>query len=310
MSIRRTLVATLAAAAALLLSAGPALAQTGIADRSSYVVLTGRLDVPEGATYDTAVIFDGPMTIEGSVTGDAVAFNGDIIVRGTVDGNVTSLNGRVTVTAAGHVGGDVVSSEAPLVAPGSVAGTVRQGTDFNVGWSVAFGRFLWWLITTGSVFVLGLLLTLLLPRAADAVAEAALRRAGASAGWGAAAFFGLPILAVVAMLTVVAGLAGFSLLLALVLVYLVGYTAGALALGRALLKPPRARFVAFLAGFAILRAAALVPVLGGLLFVLAAGWGIGACVVAAFRAGRGRSAAGVASPPNATPPVPPMPAMP
>ena len=97
---------------------------------------------------------------------------------------------------------------------------------------------------------------------------------------------------------------------ALSLIYTVAYTVGAYALGRILVKPPRHRFLAFLAGFAILRVAALIPVLGGLLFVLTAGWGMGAAIVAAYRAGRGRTEGPPALAGTMPPPTPPMPSLP
>lgn len=311
-STRRWVVAALFAGALLVAggsaSAGSIHAATAAdAEDGAFVVLTGRLDVSEGATYQAAVIFDGPLTVQGHVTKDAIAFNGDVIVSGEVDRNVTALNGRVVVQQGAHVGGNVVSSEPPTVAPGTVDGSVRQGAEFDVRWPALFGRVFWWFITTGSVFVLGLLLTLLLPRAADGLGQAALHRVGPSAGWGAAGFLGLPILGVIAAVTVVAGLAGIGLLLALLLIYTVGYTVGAFALGRLLVKEPRGRFLAFLAGFGILRVVALVPVLGGLAFVVAAGWGIGAIIVAAFLAGRGGSATTSLPGGTALPPIPPMP---
>ena len=298
---------------AFLAAAAPALAQTSGSSTTtgnSFVVLTGRLEVAAGETYDTAVIFDGPLLMDGTVLHDAVAFNGDVIVTGSVGGNVVALNGRVVVQEGAHVGGNVTSKEAPEIAPGTVAGTISHGTNFDVHWGRVFGRVFLWFVMSGSVFLLGIVLTLLLPRAADAAADAAVRRVGPSIGWGAAGFFGLPVLGVLALVTVVAGAAGLGLLLALLLIYTVAYTVGAYALGRILVKPPRHRFLAFLAGFAILRVAALIPVLGGLLFVLTAGWGMGAAIVAAYRAGRGRTEAPSALPGVTPPPTPPMPSLP
>ena len=120
---------------------------------------------------------------------------------------------------------------------------------------------------------------------------------------------GLPFLAFILMVTLVAGLLGLGLLLALLLIYSVAYAAGALSFGRLILKPPRPRFVAFLSGWAILRVAALIPVLGGLL-VATAVWGLGAIVVAGFVADGARPpgpSSGVRVP---MPPPPPIPALP
>jgi hypothetical protein len=316
MGIRARLAIGALLGSAVLAIAGPALAQTSPAarDHNAFVVVTGRLEVRTDDIYDAAVILDGPLLIDGTVVHDAVAFNGDVIVMGSVGGNVVSLGGRVVVRQGAHVGGDVTSREAPEVAPGTVDGRVSQGANLDVRWARVVGRGLLWLIMSGSVFLLGLLLTLVLPRAADSSAEVAVRRVGPSAGWGAAGFFGLPLVGILVLATVVAGAAGLGLLLALLLIYIVSYTVGANALGRSIVKPPRHRFLAFLAGFAILRGAALVPVLGGLLFVLTAGWGLGAIIVAGFRAGRGRAEPpAVAGAPQAMagpPPMPPMPSPP
>ena len=313
MSRRRRFAAVVSCAGALIVMGGTAGAHAKVAAATStendrpFVVLTGELRIPAGERYTNAIIFHGDLVIEGDVAQNAIAFNGDVVVSGHVGGNVTALNGVVIVQRSGSVDGDVISSDPPDVAPGTVAGSISQGTRLDVKWPALFGRVFWWFATTGSVFVLGLLLTLLLPRAADALAATALGRVGPTIGWGVAGFLGLPVLGFLATITVIAGLAGIGLLLSLMLIYTVAYTVGAYALGRALVKEPRGRFLAFLAGFGILRVAALVPVLGGLAFVVIAGWGIGAMIVATFRAGRGAAGTPSLGGSVAIPPMPPMP---
>jgi hypothetical protein len=107
----------------------------------------------------------------------------------------------------------------------------------------------------------------------------------------------------------VASLLGLGVLLALVLIYSLGYAAGAFAFGRLLLKPPTHRFLAFLLGWGILRLVALIPILGGLLFMAATIWGLGAIVVAAYRTSRSTTPAALAPAPGDTP-MPPMPSAP
>lgn len=60
-------------------------------------------------------------------------------------------------------------------------------------------------------------------------------------------------------------------------------------LGRAIVKPPRGRILAFLAGLAILRAVALVPILGVLVWLAAVVVGLG-LLGAAIGAARGPDA--------------------
>jgi hypothetical protein len=96
---------------------------------------------------------------------------------------------------------------------------------------------------------------------------------------------------------------GLFLLLALALLYTLGYVAGAHVLGRQLVKPPSSRFLAFLIGWMILRGIGLIPVLGGLAWVLASIAGLGAIVLAA----RGSRPAAVPPGPVAPIPAPPPP---
>jgi hypothetical protein len=277
---------------------------------SAFVVLTGQLDVHEGTIVRSAVIFNGPMTIEGSVTESAVAFNGDVSITGSVGQNVVALNGRVFVGPGARVGGDVVSRETPVISPGAaVSGSIRQrDMSFEFGRFGFLGRIAWWVAVSIASLLTGLLLVLVWPRAADALAELARGKTGPAIGFGALVFFGLPIVAVIAMVTVVGLLFGIGLLMASLLVYGIAYTAGAFALGRLLLKPPTKRILAFLLAWGILRVVALIPVIGSLQFLAIAIWGFGAIVLAARQARRDATMNTGPPPPAHPDPLPPMPA--
>ena len=199
-----------------------------------------------------------------------------------MDGDVVAVNGRVTLGPRARVGGDVVSRDLPrdrAVRPPSTDGVRRSSRfDVNAGQFAAIGRFLVWIATTVSSFLLGLVLVLFVPRAADATASTAARRLGASIGFGFLMLIGIPIAAVIAMALLVGIPLGLGVLLALGLLYWLGYTVGAFALGRRLVAAPRHRMLAFLAGFGILRVLALIPVVGGLVWLGATVWGLGALV--------------------------------
>ena len=109
---------------------------------------------------------------------------------------------------------------------------------------------------------------------------------GPTIAWGLLLFFGLPILAVIALVTIVGIPLGVALLLALLPLYAIGYTTSAWLLGRRLVGPPRGRLLAFLAGLAILRLLAIIPVLGGIVWFGATVVGLGALMVATWRARR------------------------
>lgn len=271
------------------------------------IVLTGQVVVPAGQTVGDVVIFNGPATIDGTVQGSVTSFNGDVSISGTVTGDVTSFKGLVTVAAGARVGGDLVTQSAPNVASGATI----EGDRRRVNTDVIFGRFAWisrfavWVAVSVSILVLGLLLLLFAPRAAESVAIAAVERIGASIGWGVGLFFGLPILSVIALVTIVGIPFGLGMVLGLALIYSAGYTASCFALGRALLKPPTSRYLAFLAGWAIVRVASLIPFISGLVWLVAVVYGLGILAVAARRR---EPMVSVAAPGTMPPPPPPAPA--
>jgi len=317
MSVRSKLTVVLIAAVGLLGIAGPALAGvSGSGDAfgrgNAFVVLTGRLDLPKGTEASDAVIFNGDASIAGDVSNNVVAFNGDVLVSGNVGKNVVSLNGRVTLSPGAHVGGDVVSRFAPNIASSAtVDGRIRGVNRFNVnaGEFTFVGHFVVWIATTVSSFLLGLALILFAPRAVDTVASTAVRRFGASVGFGFLVLFATPIVAVIALVILVGIPLGLGMLFALGFFYWLGYTFGAYALGRRLVAAPTHRLVAFLAGWGIFRAVALIPVLGGLGWLAATVWGLGALAIAARSAGR-EPVAVVGTPTSGAPPVPPPPPIP
>lgn len=135
----------------------------------------------------------------------------------------------------------------------------------------------------------GLLLYMLAPRALDAARAAARERTAGAVGWGLLIFFGVPILAVLAFLTLVGIPLAIALLLAVFPLYVLGYVTSAWLLGVRLVagRP----VLGFLAGWAILRVLALVPVLGGLVWFGATVFGLGALGAAAWRARRGPTVA-------------------
>jgi len=124
-------------------------------------------------------------------------------------------------------------------------------------------------------------------------------RLGATIGWGVAIAIGVPLLAILALVTLVGIPFGIALLLAAIPVLLVAYATGAWLVGRRVLRNRSASpWGALLAGWGILRLVALIPVIGGLVGLAATVVGLGALTVALWRARR----------PGATPARPEAPA--
>jgi hypothetical protein len=267
---------------------------------SDQIVMNGRLIVADGDTVDTAVLFHGTATIDGTVTKSVVVFDGPTEISGHVQQDVFVFSGPVTVRSGAQIDGDLVTSETPTVESGATISGEQQrvSTRFDAGAVGVASRFAWWLGYSVSTLVLGLLLLLFAPRVDAAIVRAMRERTGASIGFGALVFFLLPVVAVFMLVIVVALPLGLFMLLALALLYTVGYVAGAHAIGRLLVKLPTSRYLAFLAGWGILRVIGLIPALGGLAWVLASIFGLGVLWVA------GRLAAAEPSEARAVPPTP------
>ena len=288
----------------LLILVPGAVAQDDGSNSDDHVVLTGGLVVPEGETAKTVVVFNGGVRIDGTVTQTLVVFNGRTEITGTVGEDVIVFNGSVVLRSGSRVGGDVVSRQAPRIEEGAtVEGSVDDLPTRWDYWDITFvGRLAWWIAYTVSTLVLGLVL-LMLARGLDPASVRALReRLGGTIGFGLLWFVVLPIVAVLLSITVVGAPLGLFLLLALGLVYSIGYVVGALALGRLVVKEPRSRYMAFLAGWGAFRLIALVPFLGGIAWFVATVLGLGSLWVAA-------RAAPTESRPVAPPlaPLPPLP---
>jgi len=265
--------------------ATPAWAQDGQADEA-FVVLSGRADVPEGEEVGDLVVFHGSSAVDGTVSGSLVAFDAPVTISGEVDGDVVVFNGRVELRDGANVTGDVVSRSDPVVDSGATIGGETQRIQTNVDWDGFgwVGRLAWWLAVSVSTLVVGLVLLWLVGRGAGGIVDAGRTGIGPSIGWGLLAFFGLPILGIIALVTIVGIPLGLGVLAALGLIYAIGYSATAWIVGRRLLREPTAWILAFLAGWGILRVLALVPILGGLVGFAAVVFGLGALAVVIWRA--------------------------
>lgn len=252
---------------AFLLLAAPAGAAPvdGEADDDALVVLNGDVSVEEGEVSQGVYVLSGDAAIDGEVDGDVVLVDGLARVRGRIDGNLVTIAGRAHLFRGARVTGDLIyGDDPPRIAPGArVAGDVeKEGWTDSLDLVPFVGALVFWLAIGISSVVLGGLLLLIAPRAADALHARAQAQIGPAIAVGLAIFIVLPIVALISAITLVGLPLAIGIGLALLPLAAVAYVATAYALGRAIVKPPRERILSFLVGLAILRAAALVPVLG------------------------------------------------
>jgi len=265
------------------------------------VVIRGNVTVPRGETVDGVVVFSGDARIAGRSDGDVVVLAGDALVSGRIDGDLVMASGQARLLPSAYVSGDVdYGDERPIVAGQAIVRGEVTGKDW--GDSVDFLPFAlgigFWLLMSGSALLLGCLLLLIAPRAADAIYERSRERIGPLIAIGIAITICLPIAAVIASITIVGIPLAFAILLALLPLAAVAYVTAAWALGRRLVKEPRNRFLSFLAGLAILRLLALLPIFGGFVSIAAMvlGFGLIGAAIGAAREPRRQSPAPAQSP--------------
>jgi cytoskeletal protein CcmA (bactofilin family) len=275
--MRRALV-LLVASLALLAAAPGAAAQSGGDTEEATVVINGDVTVERGETVEGVFIVNGDARIAGRVDGDVVLAAGDALVSGRVDGNLVTIAGQARLLPTASVGGDLIyGDERPQVAPAATVDGSIEKEDWadSIGLFPFIGAFVFWLAMSISAAVLGILLLLIAPRAADAVFAQARERIGPTIAIGIAILIVLPLAALLAAITLVGLPLGIGIGLALLPLAAIAYVTSAWALGRAIVKPPRGQIIAFLAGLAILRALALVPILGVLIWLAAVVVGLG-----------------------------------
>jgi hypothetical protein len=260
-----------------------------VARTEDQVVLSGTVVVPRGRSVGEVVVFHGRAIVAGVVVGDVVVVDGPVVVSGQVSGSVVTLNGPIRLASTASIGGDVLGSESVRLEPGAlVRGDVREDVSITPrGALAALGALLGAVAIAFSALLLLLVLLALVPRGLDRVATAATTAPFASAGWGVVAAVALPALALVGIASILGLPLGLSLLLGFGLIALVGYVLAAFTVGRLIVREPRGRVGALFAGWGIAAAIGLVPFLNVLAWVLGSLFGLGAAIVAVWRARRG-----------------------
>jgi len=253
------------------------------------IVLAGTVTVPQGERVGEVVVFSGRVEVDGVVTGDVVILEGPVTVAGQVNGSVIAADGVIRLAGSARVGGDVLASDEVRVRPGAkVGGETRGATRFSLEAPLAvLGKLLGPVAVAFSVLLVGLALVLLAPRGADAVAEALTEAPLASLGWGILVAVSVPVASVALVVSVLGFPLGLALFLSLGLWWLVGLTWAAWCAGRGLVRAPRGRGAAMVSGWAILAAVGLVPILNAAVWTLVPILGLGAMLVAVWRARHG-----------------------
>jgi hypothetical protein len=274
------------------------------------VVLAGDVVVPKGTVVGEVVVFSGTATVSGVALGDVVVLHGPALIAGQVSGDVIVLDGPVRLLGTAQVNGDVRAGRSVTVRPGAqIGGTVQRDVVFTLAGPLdAFGPLLAPAAMAVSILLLLLFLLFVAPRAGDRIAEAARTAPLASAAWGIGSAVLVPVVAVALLASVLGLPLGLAALLGLGALWLFGIASATWALGRLVVREPRSRVGAVGAGWGIGVVLGLVPVLNVVWWGLAGIAGLGAAIVATWRARghgprppRGRHRARRARPPEEQP---------
>lgn len=277
------------------LSPSAALAAPGDAEDDDFLMRIGAdVVIPEGETAGSVVVIDGNVQIDGSVRNTVVVIDGDATVTGTIEGDLTVISGTINLQSGSSVQ-NVTSIRGDLFrdADAVVTGEVNERDNFQFFQGVAaIFSFFFWLGMSVAVVAAGLIFAAV---GARQLTTSALSMTGDAVGSIIGVAFvviGLPVLAVIAIATLIGLPLGLGLLFFLVpalwfLGYIVAGTRLGLAITRASGREPGAHpYLATFVGLVIFQGLILIPVLGGLVAAVAGTWGAGALAATAFRAAR------------------------
>jgi cytoskeletal protein CcmA (bactofilin family) len=166
----------------------------------------------ETVNLDAAGKVDGSMTafgqtvtIDGHLGRDLLDMGDQTIISGTIDGEVRAKGNLMSIASTAQIAGPIrfEGNHPATVEAGAKLASPVQFTEMSHESQYREGHYYVWRIIWTAAFVLfGMVLFLLLPKFASEVVDAG-ERVGAPIGLGVLVFFGVPIAAVIACVTVV-----------------------------------------------------------------------------------------------------------
>ena len=260
------------------------------------VVFVANGDADIAGTVNTVTVINGTATLHGSTVEAVVAINGTVALEEgtTVLGNVRSINSTVTQAEGVEIAGGIKGFDAELI---------------TIGMFLAPALLLFALGIALASLAAGLLLAAVGARqvrsAERVIADEPLKVFGV----GLLGAIVIPIVAIVAMITIVGAPLGLGILLGfLPLVAFVGFLVAGIFVGEEVLgtrKEPAAErpYRGALLGIVLLQVIGLVPVLGGLATAVASLLGFGAILLLGWRIVRGTGAGQTTVPTSAPAPI-------
>lgn len=280
--------------ALLLFVPAVAYAQTS-GDDGLLLRIGGTVTVDADETVETLIVLDGDATVRGTVE-DVVVVSGDITLTDATVRNLTVVSGEVSL-----MGSTLISEDLHLVdgnlnqsADARVAGSVYEGGEVGFGVALGVVSVLLYLGLSVALVVLAFAIAAFAGRQSNAAGLAITNDTGSVALAALIFWVVVPLIAVLAFITVIGIPTGLMILLmVLPALAIVGYAVAGLRLGTWILyrgRPsdlPDHPYLAALIGVGLFQLVGWIPFVGFLVATLAGLAGTGAIALLAWRGFRG-----------------------
>lgn len=282
---------------ALLLAFVPssALAQDADDDAGGLLLrINGEARVERGESVGTLIVIDDNAFVAGTVRDNLFVINGDATVTGAVEGDITVISGALDLRGGSSVNDvTLIDSDLTRATSAVVSGDVTERGDwFFVLPGLVFG-ILFWIAMTIAVIVAGLVFAAVAGRQLRGFAGSLATSTGPTLLATLILWIGVPLVAAIAMVTLIGIPLGIGLLVFLLpALWFLGYIVfgtwiGTFLTSRAGASPDRRPYLEVTLGLLVLQVAALIPVVGVITLVLGGLWGAGAIAYAAWTGWRG-----------------------
>jgi cytoskeletal protein CcmA (bactofilin family) len=265
---------------------------------------------PAGKVGGSVTSFVNTLTIDGTVGRDILAFVNATTISGKIGGGLQAQGNTLRFNSGAQVDGPVkfkgnsppdVSSGAKLAVPVQFTQLEHHSRYQDSGF------YIWHVIWTAAVILFGMVLFLLLPNFARATVDSA-ERYGASVGLGVLVFFGVPIAALIACITVVGLLLGISTFILWITAMNCAQIVVGTIVGQWLMGHTRETWQLIgrmVVGVILVRVVEMIPFFGGWVKFAVLLWGMGAISLAIYRHFTPARTAAVPVSPVMPPPLPP-----
>lgn len=271
------------------LPASVAAAQTNDDDDGFVLQVNRPVTVAADEVMSGVVVFSDDAIVDGRVADILWVVDGNATVKGQVGGDVLIVNGTLNLESGATVKNvTLVRSEMTRADGATITGDLNERSEFvSFGWGASIFSFVFWIGTTIVILLAGLAFVALGGRHLTETALTMTAKPVESAVTALVTWIALPILGVLAMITLIGiplGLVIFLVLMPLLL--LMGYIVAGQRLGIWLADRANMqvnRYLPVIVGLLALQIIGLMPVLGGLLIGLAVFVGSGALVYHLYR---------------------------